>query len=133
MNERRMEKIEDGVSDFLEPGENFRVGICGQTPISLTPLVLIPILFIVALVIVRNRLVVVTDRNVYLLAGKYFKPMNAKGLIEKHPLGSVEASYRYPLMPVVRVGGTSVWVHWFHGKDAKAVVEHAQRPVTQAA
>jgi len=86
MIEKRKRGLIESAQQWLEPGEEVREVMVGQTFISpIMYLLLMPIVFVF---MVRPRVAMVTDRNVYMFEGNMWSTKKLKSLLEKHPVGN---------------------------------------------
>lgn len=125
MNQKQLEKLGKRMGDELEPGERLVCGVTGQTGGSalLTAGVLGFVGFLTGQV--RPRVVLASDRNVYV-----YSTVRKKGLKGKYPLGSVPVRLEgVGRLPALRVGEEKIWVSGWAtttGKaNVQALVEHA--------
>jgi hypothetical protein len=85
MIEKRKRRMIEAAQPELEPGEQVREVMIGQTFISpLAYLIVGQLLFVF---MVRPRIAMVTDSNVYMFEGNMWRPNKLNRLIEKHPVG----------------------------------------------
>lgn len=120
MREKTRAAIAQHAAPFLE-GETMRAAApCFEGPRAALLFGLIGLLF------VKQRLVVVTDRHVYLLSASRWSLKRATGVEAKHALGSVEvvAERKLPFTSL-RVGDRQLWVGKVYGGDAEEVARAA--------
>jgi hypothetical protein len=85
--EKRKQRLIEAARPHFEPGEQVREVMIGQTFISpLAYLIVGQLLFVF---MVRPRIAMVTERNVYMFEGNMWRPNKLNRLIEKHPVGNV--------------------------------------------
>ena len=86
MIEKRKRLLIEAARPQLEPGEEVREVMIGQTVVS--PLAYLLVGQLLFAFIAKPRIVMATDRNVYVFAGNMWSSKKMNGLLEKHPLGS---------------------------------------------
>ena len=88
--ESRVRKVTEKARHHIEPDETIRNVMWGWegAPVSgqLRGWLLL-------LGVLKSRVVAVTDRNIYVFEGTRWTTTGVKGLIDKHPLGSVSVRY----------------------------------------
>jgi hypothetical protein len=84
--------------------------------------------------LMKQRLVVVSDRHVYVLRGSYWSVKAPQGIEAKHPIGTVEvtAGRGFPA-GALRVGDRTVWVAMVYQGDAAQVAAAASGTLGDAA
>jgi len=83
---KRKAKLVEAARPQMEPGEQVHEVMIGQTFISpLAYLIVGQLLFVF---MVRPRIAIATDRNVYLFEGNMWKANQLNRLLEKHAVGS---------------------------------------------
>ncbi len=76
----------EAVAPYLEEGEEVRASVLGQTPVPTLFFVLIGPLMLVF--IQKYRLIVATDRNIYVMENSFLRSYKFKGVAYKTPLRS---------------------------------------------
>jgi hypothetical protein len=89
MIEKRKQRLIAAAQQYLEPGEQVREVMVGQT--LATPLLYFLVAPIVLVFVVRPRVAMATDRHVYMFAGNMWSTKKLNGVLEKHALGSAQA------------------------------------------
>jgi hypothetical protein len=85
MLEKRKRNLIAAAQQYLEPGETVREVMVGQTFVTpLAYLLVGPILFVF---MVRPRVAMVTDRNVYMFEGNMWSTKKLNGMLQKFPVG----------------------------------------------
>jgi|SRR5919106_467983 hypothetical protein len=110
----RREKLIEGARPYVEEGEQVRYVASGQTG---APQGLLGAAAIVTGQ-AKQRRVVVTEANIYVLAGDFWGTSKSKGLIAKHPIGSIPIALRGRALTV---GDERIWVHPFAEGDAREI------------
>ena len=108
----RREKLIEAAQPYLDQGEEVRHIVSGQTGAPHGPAGALAIMVGKA----KQRRVVATDSHIYILEGDFWGTAKTKGLISKHPIGSIPISY---LHRALRVGDERIWVHPFAQGDAE--------------
>ncbi len=85
MIEKRKRGLIEAARPYLEPGETVREVMVGQTFVS--PLMYLLIGPIVFVFMVRPRVAMVTDRNIYMFEGNMWKTKQLNRLLQKFPVG----------------------------------------------
>lgn len=127
MNDRRLEKFAESTAQFLEPGEQVRAGVY-----SFEGSRVLLFLGIIGNLMLKPHVVLLTDRNVYLLKGGRMSAYKPTAVIAKYPVGSVkvEAGSSFPVAPL-QVGDKHLWVGKIYNKDAQALASMASGPSMQ--
>ena len=86
MLEKRKQQLIAAAQPRLEPGETVREVMVGQTFVS--PIVYLIVAPIVFVFMVRPRVVMATDRNIYVLAGNIWSVKKLNETLVKQPIGS---------------------------------------------
>lgn len=110
----RREKLIEGAKPYLDEGEEIRYVVSGQTGAPQGPIGALAIVVGRA----KQRRVVVTDKHLYLLAGDFWGTTKSKGLVSKHPLGSIPTEYSGRRL---LVGDQRIWIHPFAQGDAEEI------------
>ena len=84
--DRQKQKQAAAMTPYLEEGESVQVSFLGQTPVP--PWVFFLIASYVFVFMQKYRIVVATDRNVYVMANKFLSPYKVSGVGHKAPLAS---------------------------------------------
>ena len=66
----------------------------------------------------KQRRIVVTESNVYVLEGDFWGTTKSKGLIAKHAIGSIPIAFRGRAL---MVGEERIWLHPFAEGDAEEI------------
>ena len=66
----------------------------------------------------KQRRIVVTEANIYVLEGDFWGTTKSKGLIAKHAIGSVPIAFRGRALIV---GEERIWLHPFAEGDAEEI------------
>lgn len=124
MNDRRKEKFAENSTQFLEPGEQVKAGVYAIEGSR-------ALLFfgLIGNLMLKPHVVLLTDRNVYVLKGSRMSAFKPTAVITKHPVGSVkvEAGSSFPVAPL-QVGDKHLWVGKIYNKDAQALASMASGP-----
>lgn len=88
MFEKRKQHLIAAAQPRLEPGEQVREVMVGQTFVS--PLVYLIVAPIVFVFMVRPRVVMATDRNVYVFAGNYWSTKKLNETLVKQPIDQAD-------------------------------------------
>ena len=86
MLEKRKQRLIEAARPYLEPGEQVRQVMVGQSFVS--PLVYLLVAPIVFVFMVRPRVAMVTDRHVYMFEGNVWSTKKLNGVLEKHRVGT---------------------------------------------
>ena len=118
MKEKTFADIKASAAQFFEPGEELRAAARGVEGPAWA-------LFLGAIgmaLLTKQRLVLVTDRNVYLMRADRWIGKTSKGIVAKHPRGSVAVKHESS-MPFDRllVGDQKMLVGKLFKKEAAAV------------
>jgi sugar phosphate permease len=90
MNQKRRRRLIEQAQSAFEEGEQVREVMVGQTFMSpVLYLLIVPFLFVF---MVRARVAMVTDRNVYMFEGSVWSTKKLNRLLEKYPIGSAPVS-----------------------------------------
>src|SRR4051794_21075546 len=84
--EKRKQKLAEAARPQMEPDEQVRVVMIGQSFVSPVAYLLVGQLLFAF--VAKPRIAIATDRNVYLFEGNMWRPNKLNRLIEKHPAGS---------------------------------------------
>ena len=85
MIEKRKRNLIAAARQYMESGEQVREVMVGQTFVTpLAYLLVGPILFVF---MVRPRVAMVTDRNVYMFEGNMWSTKKLNGVLQKFPIG----------------------------------------------
>ncbi len=122
MIEKRKQNLIAAARQYLEPGENVREVMVGQTFVS--PLVYLLIAPIVFVFMVRPRVAMVTDRHVYMFEGNMWSTKKLNRLLEKHEVG--RAPIQLSGMSIT-IGSQKSCALLFQFAPMKRVAELAQR------
>jgi hypothetical protein len=128
MVEKRKRALIEAARRFMEPGEDVREVMIGQNLV--TPLVYLLIGPIVLVFVARPRIVMATDRHVYVFEGDMWKAKELKRVLEKHAIGSV------PLQLTglsITIGAEKCYAMLGQGKSMKQVAALAEGSGTQPA
>jgi hypothetical protein len=87
MIEKRKRALVEAARRFMEPGEEVREVMIGQS--FVTPYVYLLVGPIVFVFVAQPRIVMATDRHVYVFEGNMWKAKELKSVLEKHAIGSV--------------------------------------------
>jgi hypothetical protein len=121
MREKKRKRIEEGAARYFDPGETMRAAVHGyegsRWVVLLYPFALVGGL--IAATVTKHRLVILTDRNVYILQGGFWSIAKPRGVVEKHPVGAVQirADAGFPAGHLF-IGSTKLWVARANWKDA---------------
>ena len=86
MLEKRKQRLIEAARPHLEPGEEVREVMVGQSFVSpLLYLLVGPLLFIF---MARPRIAMATDRNVYMFEGNMWSTKKLNGVLAKHAVGA---------------------------------------------
>lgn len=121
MRESTRQTISANVAPYLDEGESVRAVVpCFEGPKWAM------FFGLIGAMMIKQRLAVVTDRNVYVMRGSYWSVKRPKGVEERHPLGTVEvaAEKGLPVGPL-RVGQKTYWVGKVYQGDAQQVAAAA--------
>lgn len=110
----RREKLIEGASPYIEEGEEVRYVTSGQTGAPQGPLGAAAIVAGKA----KQRRIVVTEANIYVLEGDVWGTTKSKGLIAKHVIGSIPIAFRGRAL---MVGEERIWLHPFAEGDAEQI------------
>ncbi len=66
----------------------------------------------------KQRRIVATDANIYVLEGDFWGTTKSKGLIAKHAIGSIPIAFRGRAL---MVGEERIWLHPFAEGDAEEI------------
>jgi hypothetical protein len=86
--DRQTQKQTAAMAPYLEEGENVKVTFLGQTPVP--PWVFFLIASYVFIFAQKYRLVVATDRNVYVMSNKFLSSYKFNAVAYKVPLASAQ-------------------------------------------
>jgi hypothetical protein len=86
MLEKRKQALAENAAPHFEQGETVKETMIGQT--FITPLAYLLIAPIAFIFMVRQRAVMATDRNVYVLQLNFWKAKQIDQLVTKQPIGS---------------------------------------------
>jgi hypothetical protein len=86
MIEKRKRNLIAAAQQYLEPGESVREVMVGQTFVTpLSYLLIGPIVFVF---VVRPRVAMVTDRNVYMFEGNMWSTKKLNAMLHRYPIGN---------------------------------------------
>lgn len=126
MRESTRQTIAANVAPYLDEGETMRAAApCFEGPKWAM------FFGLIGTMMIKQRLAVVTDRNVYVMRGSYWSVKRPKGVEERHPLGTVTVSTEKG-MPVgpLRVGEKTYWVGKVYQGDAEQLARAASGQAT---
>ena len=86
MVEKRKQRLIAAAQQYLEPGEQVREVMVGQS--SATPLLYLLVAPIVLVFVVRPRIAMATDRHVYMFEGNMWSTKKLNRVLEKHAIGN---------------------------------------------
>jgi hypothetical protein len=127
--ESRVRKVTDKARHHIEPDETIRNVMWGWEGAPVSGQIRGWLLLVGVL---KSRVVAVTDRNVYVFEGTRWTTTGVKGLIAKHPIGSV--SVRYDKLQLV-VGDRTIQVDLFYrgrAQDIAALASGSSAPPPSA-
>ena len=110
----RREKLIQGAFPYIGEGEEVRYVTSGQTGAPQGPLGAAAIVAGKA----KQRRIVVTESNVYVLEGDYWGTSKRKGEIARHAIGSIPIAFRGRALTV---GEERIWLHPFAEGDAEEI------------
>src|SRR5215212_2483632 len=87
MVEKRKQRLAEAARPQMEEGEQIREVMIGQSFIS--PVAYLIVGQLLFAFVAKPRIVMATDRNVYMFEGNMWRPNKLNRLMEKHALGSV--------------------------------------------
>jgi hypothetical protein len=114
----RREKLIESATPYVEEGEEIRYVVSGQTGAPQGPLGAVAI----AAGKAKQRRVVATDESIYVLEGDFWGTTRSKGLVARHPIGSVDVERGGRSL---RIGDERIWIHPFAEGDADEIAELA--------
>ena len=121
MRDSTRQAIEANAAPFLEGSETMRAAApCFEGP-------KFAMFFgLIGMMLTKQRLVLVTDRHLYVLRGSIWSVKRPRGVEERNPLGTVAVSAEkgFPVGPL-RVGEKTYWVGKLYQGDAQQVVAGA--------
>lgn len=130
--DKQRQKQAAAMAPHLEEGEVVRVGFLGQTPVP--PWVFFLIASYVFIFMQKYRLVIATDRNVYVMSNKFMSTYKFNGVDHKVSLASAQIESSSTWVSID--GGAKLWVPPFGPikRSFKEFVSHveAARTVTAA-
>ena len=87
---KRLQRVTEKAAEMIEPDERVQGAVYGVTgPLAPNS----PIVgFLILLGIVKTRVIVLTEKNVYIMQGTMWTTTGVKKVVSKHPLGTVDAS-----------------------------------------
>ena len=116
--EKRLRRVTEKAQQLIEPDERVRGAVYGVTgPLSPNSQI---VGFLILLGIVKTRVVVLTEKNIYVMQGTMWSTTGVKKVLSKYPLGTVDASssgYR------LTVGEHKLSTNLFLTKRSKTMAE----------
>ncbi len=85
MLQKRKQRLIEAAQQYLESGEQVREVMVGQSFVS--PLIYLLVAPIVFVFMVRPRIAMATDRNVYMFEGNVWSTKKLNRVLEKHRIG----------------------------------------------
>jgi hypothetical protein len=104
--DKQRERRANAVAPYLEPGETVKASFIGQTPVP--PWVFFLIASYVFIFIQKYRVVVATERNLYVMQNKFLSSYKFNGVALKVPLASADIEVSKTWMRVE--GGPKLYV-----------------------
>ena len=121
MIEKRKRNLIAAAQSYLEPGEQVREVMVGQTFVTpLSYLLIGPIVFVF---VVRPRVAMVTDRNVYMFEGNMWSTKKLNRMLHKYPVG--QAPIELTGLSIT-IGQEKSYALLFQFKPMKAIATLAQ-------
>ena len=120
--EKRLNRVTEKAAQLIDPGERVVGAVYGVTgPLSPNSQI---VGFLILLGIVKTRVVILTEKNVYVMQGTMWSTTGVKKVISKYPRGTVDASssgYR------LTVGEHRISTNLFLTKRSKEMAEQISR------
>jgi hypothetical protein len=121
MIEKRKQRLIEAARPYLEPGEQVREVMVGQSVVS--PLVYLLVGPIVFVFVARPRVAMATDRNVYMFEGNMWSTKKLNRVLEKHAIG--QAPIQLSGLSIT-IGAEKSYALLFQFAPMKAIAQLAQ-------